>query len=279
MEIYNSTQLLNRKIRLHKEKGFTTGFVATMGALHRGHLSLLDCCKKDNDLSIVSIFVNPTQFNDPDDLKRYPRTLDKDLELLKQQGCDIVFCPSEQEIYPEPDNRVFDLGSIGSVMEAVHRPGHFNGVAQVVTRLFDITTPDRAYFGIKDFQQIAVIKKVSLDMLYNIEIVVCPTVREDDGLAMSSRNALLTPEQRKAAASISDALFEAKSLVHDHQAEWIKQFVIDRINSNPLLQVEYFEIVDEVDLQPVNDFSKPAYGCIAVRIGKIRLIDNVCFSL
>ena len=277
MEIYNSAQLLNRKIRLYKEKGVTTGFVPTMGALHKGHLSLLDCCKKDNGLSIVSIFVNPTQFNDPDDLKRYPRTLDKDLELLKQQGCDIVFCPSEKEIYPEPDNRVFDLGGTGSVMEAVHRPGHFNGVAQVVTRLFDITMPHRAYFGIKDFQQVAVIKKVCRDLLYNIEIVVCPTVREDDGLAMSSRNALLDPEQRKAAALISTALFKAKSLFHNHQVEWISQFVTDSINSNPLLQVEYFEIVDEDTLQPVHDFSKPAYGCIAVRVGKVRLIDNVCF--
>lgn len=279
MEIYTSADLLERKVGLHKKEGNTIGFVPTMGALHSGHLSLLECCRADNDVSVVSIFVNPTQFNDPEDLRRYPRTIEKDLELLKENGCDMVFCPGEKEIYPAPDTRVFELGALETVMEAVHRPGHFNGVAQVVTRLFDIVKPHRAYFGIKDFQQVAVIKKVTRDLNYNIDIVVCPIIREHDGLAMSSRNVLLSAEQRKAAAGISAALFEAKTLAGRMTAERIKKFVTQKVESHDELEVEYFEIVDEESLQPVTELKSSAVGCIAVRAGKVRLIDNVYFSL
>jgi len=279
MEIYNSAGLLNKKVSSYKENGMMVGFVPTMGALHKGHLSLLDYCISENDISVTSIFVNPTQFNDPDDLKKYPRNLDRDLDLLSQNKCDIAFCPDEKEIYPEPDTRVFDLGMLGDTMEALHRPGHFNGVAQVVTRLFDIVDPDRVYFGIKDFQQVAIVRKVVRDLGYKISIVVCPIVREKDGLAMSSRNVLLDPVQRMIATSISKMLFEAQSLAPVKTVEWIKNHVISVLNCQPQMKVEYFEIVDEDTLMPVNDFRKPAVGCIAVKLGKVRLIDNIYFSL
>lgn len=278
MEIYSGADLLERRVCSFNEGGITVGLVPTMGALHMGHISLLDCCKRDNDVSIVSIFVNPTQFNDPEDLKKYPRNLEKDIDLLNQCGCDIVFCPTEKEIYPEPDTRIFDLGKIGEVMEGMYRPGHFNGVVQVVTRLFDIVKPRKAYFGIKDFQQVAVIKKVTYDLNYNIDIVECPVVREEDGLAMSSRNLLLDPRQRAAAAAIPAALFRAKALFRGKSVQWIKDYVKDTVDSKAGLKTEYFEIVDEETLQSADDFSKPAVGCIAVKVGKVRLIDNVYFS-
>ncbi|MDR0712082.1 MAG: pantoate--beta-alanine ligase [Prevotellaceae bacterium] len=264
---------------LLEEKGVrkTTGFVPTMGALHRGHLALVERCKKECGTAVVSIFVNPTQFNDRGDLERYPRTLDADVALLQTGGCDVVFAPEEREIYPEPDTRVFSFGQLEKVMEGEHRPGHFNGVAQVVSRLFDIVKPDYAYFGEKDFQQLAIVGEMVRQLGLPVTIVRCPIVREADGLAISSRNTLLTPEQRAAAPLIAKTLFAAVDMVCSVDLPALKKFVADSINANEYLKVEYFEVVCVRTLQPVasldDDCAKQA--CIAVHAGKIRLIDNV----
>lgn len=280
METIHRADLLSRRINSHKKAGKTIGFVPTMGALHQGHLSLLHCCQSRNGVSVVSIFVNPTQFNDPNDLASYPRTLEKDLEMLQKEKCDLAFCPDEKEIYPEQAVRTFDFGGLDQIMEGLHRPGHFHGVAQVVLRLFDIVTPDRVYFGLKDFQQVAIIRKIVNDFDYPVEIVTCPTVREDNGLALSSRNVLLSPEQRKMATNIPRTLNEARELITSLSIEEIKVFVINKLNRSPFLNVEYFEIVDENTLMPVKDPSQKGrkIGCIAVKVGEVRLIDNIYFS-
>jgi pantoate--beta-alanine ligase len=261
-----------------KMQGKTIGLVPTMGALHMGHVSLLDHCKRENDISIVSIFVNPTQFNDPKDLKRYPRNEEKDLALLKNASCDIVFIPHLTTVYPEPDQRIFEFGNLDKIMEGRFRPGHFNGVAQVVSRLFQIIEPDRAYFGEKDLQQLAIIKEMTRKLKLPVEIRACPTLRENDGLAMSSRNVFLSSEQRKNASLISRTLQKALEKT-DMEIEELKKWVTETINSDPFMEVEYFEIVAGNDLQPLSRWypGQQAAGCIAVRIGEIRLIDNVFF--
>ncbi|MDE7373783.1 MAG: pantoate--beta-alanine ligase, partial [Odoribacter sp.] len=202
MQVFNTKNELANRIAGLKKEGKVIGFVPTMGALHEGHLSLVKASKKNSDITVVSIFVNPTQFNDPEDLKRYPRTLEQDIRLLETVDCDIVFAPSVEEIYPEPDTRKFDFGYLESVMEGAKRPGHFNGVGQVVSRLFDIVSPDKAFFGMKDFQQVAIIKYMVKQLKYNIEIIPCPIVREESGLAKSSRNTLLDEEHKKTAPHI-----------------------------------------------------------------------------
>jgi pantoate--beta-alanine ligase len=258
----------------------TIGFVPTMGALHQGHISLVENAVKENDLVVVSIFVNPTQFNNKSDLEHYPRNLDKDLKLLEKTGCHIVFAPDVNEIYPEPDTRKFNFGKLESVMEGKHRPGHFNGVALVVSKLFDLVQPNKAYFGLKDFQQLAVIKNMVNQLNLSVEIVPCAIVREKSGLAMSSRNELLTPEERRNAAAISETLFRAKELSGEKSVHQIKKWVVENINKNPNLTVEYFEIVDDVQLQPVNNWDEKntKVGCVAVYCGNVRLIDNVVFN-
>jgi pantoate--beta-alanine ligase len=254
------------------------GLVPTMGALHMGHVSLLEHCRRENDISIVSIFVNPTQFNDPKDLKRYPRNEEKDLEVLKKANCDIVFIPGLKTVYPEPDKRFFEFGNLDKVMEGRFRPGHFNGVAQVVSRLFQIIEPDKAYFGEKDLQQLAIIKEMTRMLGLPVKIRACPTLREDDGLAMSSRNVFLNSEQRKNAALIRKTLNEAIEKT-DMEVEELKKWVTVTINSTYGLEVEYFEVVAVNDLQPLRQLypGQQAAGCIAVRIGEIRLIDNIFF--
>jgi pantoate--beta-alanine ligase len=268
-------ELLNQ----HRGQNLTIGFVPTMGALHEGHLSLVKQAVKENDIVVVSIFVNPTQFNDPGDLKRYPRTLEKDMTLLSGLKCDYIFAPEVEEIYPEPDTRKFNFGILETVMEGRFRPGHFNGVAQVVSKLFDIVMPDSAYFGLKDFQQLAVIKEMVAQSGYKIKIVPCEIVREPDGLAMSSRNALLKPEFRKAVPIIRQKLLSAKGLRDKLSVEELRKWVINEIESKSELKVEYFEIVDDTRLQPVNSWKEPfeKVGCIAVYAGEIRLIDNIIF--
>jgi len=258
----------------------TVGFVPTMGALHRGHISLVKAARRKCDVVVASVFVNPTQFNDSRDLQTYPRMLDHDLNELEKAGTDIVFVPSAEEIYPEPDERVFDFGSIGKVMEGSSRPGHFNGVAQVVSRLFDIVRPDKAYFGEKDFQQVAVIKEMVRQLDYNIEIVSCPIIREEDGLAMSSRNMLLEPEYRKAAPLIYKTLREAVAMKEKESPEEIKSRVISTINKSPYLKVLYFSIVNADSLLEVTSWREgcPVQGCIAVQAGRVRLIDNIRFQ-
>jgi len=253
------------------------GFVPTMGALHEGHLSLVRRAAAENDTVVVSIFVNPTQFNDPEDLRRYPRTLDTDMELLRGTGADYVFTPSVEEIYPEPDTRTFDFGVLDKVMEGATRPGHFNGVAQVVSRLFGMVKPHSAYFGQKDFQQLAVIRELVRQERSDIRIVECPIVREEDGLAMSSRNALLTPECRKAAPQIYRALSMARELKGTMSVAALEKQVTDEINKDPLLKVVYFRIVDRDTLTEASDWSdgRGKQGCVAVMAGNVRLIDNV----
>lgn len=279
MEVFHQRREMNQQMLILKKKGNSIGFVPTMGALHAGHISLLNYAKKQNDIVVASIFVNPTQFNNKEDLINYPRTLDADLELLKKEGCNIVFAPGEKEMYPEPDLRVFSFGNLDKVMEGKYRPGHFNGVAQIVTKLFDIVMPDRAYFGMKDFQQLAIIKKLVADYQYPVEIVACPTVREPDGLALSSRNKRLSDDERKHATLISKTLFWAQQAASSMTISDLKQAVITTINNDPFLIVEYFEIVNEQTLQPVKTWHDTGgkVGCIAVHVGKVRLIDNINF--
>lgn len=270
-----------------KESGLTpTGFVPTMGALHEGHLSLVKTAVVQCPLVVVSIFVNPTQFNDKNDLKNYPRDLDKDLDLLDKilRENDIVFSPTVEEIYPVEDKRVFSFGNLDMVMEAQHRPGHFNGVGQVVSRLFDIVNPDIAIFGQKDFQQLAVIKELVRQTNDKVKIIGHPIIRENDGLAMSSRNMLLEPEIRKNASIIFRTISAASEMIGYHDIPEIKTFVKKMINNVPGFEVEYFDIADDTELSPVslkNEMKKDKryFGCIAVRAGKIRLIDNIEFGL
>ena len=262
------------------------GFVPTMGALHYGHLSLVKCAIAQCPLVVVSIFVNPTQFNDKTDLKNYPRTLESDLSLLEKtlRESDIVFTPDINEIYPEEDKREFRFGNLDNVMEALHRPGHFNGVAQVVSRFFEIVKPDIAIFGMKDFQQLAVLKELVKQTGNKVKIIGHPVVREKDGLAMSSRNSLLEPEIRKRAAIIYNTILNAVEMIDEHDIPEIKNFVETTIGKAPGFKVEYFEIADDEELIPVkkkNEMKKGKryYGCIAVKAGKIRLIDNIEFGL
>lgn len=280
MEVLTKNSTIKKVLSEHRTKGMSIGFVPTMGALHKGHISLVDKAVNENDIVIVSIFVNPTQFNDKSDLKNYPRTLDSDIRLLEKSGVHYIYAPSEQEIYPEPDTRVFEFGLLDKVMEGEHRPGHFNGVAQVVSRLFDIIEPDRAYFGQKDFQQLAIIRQLTKMLNLKIEIIPCPIVRESDGLAMSSRNLLLEPSIRASAPLIFKTLSEARNKVNDFSVKELISWVVRSINQDTNLNVEYFSLVDSITLQPIVSWSDSAsiIGCIAVKAGSVRLIDNAFFK-
>ncbi len=253
------------------------GFVPTMGALHQGHISLVEESIKTCDITVVSIFVNPTQFNNPNDLKSYPRTLENDCALLEKIGVDIVFAPTIEDIYPTPDNRVFDFEGIDKFGEGPRRPGHFNGVAQVVTRLFDIVEPKYAFFGEKDFQQLAIIRYFAERLNYKINIVGCPTLRESDGLAMSSRNLLLTPEQRGAAPHIYETLCKARTYMEQMSPSEVIEKLTQEINSNPHLETEYIEIIDSKTLSPVKDWkdSEQIRVWCAIFALPVRLIDNI----
>ena len=268
---------LQDRIRELRKTGRSIGFVPTMGALHEGHLSLVEQCLKKGDLCVTSIYVNPTQFNDKNDLRNYPRDPDRDCSMLQKAGCAIAFLPSDEEMYPEPDTREFSFGEMGNVMEGKHRPGHFNGVAQIVTRLFDAVGADRAYFGMKDFQQLAIIRKLVADLNYPIEIIGCPIVRETDGLAMSSRNQLLGNEYRREAPLIYHCLKEVRSRIKNSSVPEIKAYVENTFKNHPLLQLEYFEIVESDSLHPITNITskKRLSACIAVFAGNVRLIDNV----
>ncbi|HJX70529.1 MAG TPA: pantoate--beta-alanine ligase [Bacteroidales bacterium] len=278
MEVFEHIAPLQERIRDYRSGGSSAGFVPTMGALHAGHVSLVRCSKKQNNITVVSIFVNPTQFNNKEDLIRYPRPLENDLKILQNEDCDIVFLPEEKEIYPRPDNRTFDFAGLDAMMEGKFRPGHFNGVARVVTRLFEIVKPDRAYFGYKDFQQLVIIRHVTNMLKIPVEIVSCPIVREKDSLAMSSRNVRLSDSERKVASEISHVLFDVRdSYRRFSSVEAVKEHVFHWLSGFPQLQVEYFEMVDEKTLQPVSGLRSSAgiVCCIAVWVGKVRLIDNV----
>lgn len=277
MEIIRTVEQLKNRLSEEKVLGHTLGLVPTMGALHAGHISLIDKARKENDIIVVSVFVNPTQFNNPEDLRTYPRTENADCEKLNQSGVDYAFIPSVEDIYPEPDTRVFDLGAVADVMEGPMRPGHFNGVAQIVSKLFSIVKPHRAYFGEKDFQQIAVIRRMVELEAFNIDIIACPIKREEDGLAMSSRNVRLTTEQRAIAPIIYHTLSNSQQYAANHNVEDTKKYVIDTLNAIKQLSVEYFEIVNASTMQPIKcwDDTEIAVGCITVYCGEVRLIDNI----
>lgn len=277
MKVVTTKKELISFINDFRKKGKTIGLVPTMGALHEGHLSLVRECKKNTDITVVSIFVNPTQFNDPEDLKRYPRTPEQDISLLNTVDCDLVFLPTVEEIYPEKDIRKFNFGYLENIMEGARRPGHFNGVGQVVSRLFDIVTPDKAFFGMKDFQQIAIIKNMVQQLNYKIDIVSCPIIREASGLALSSRNMLLDEEHKKNAPHIYATLKKARNLVAQMSVDDLKKWITDQIDSNPYLKTEYVEIVDNTTLQIIQNWNEKndKVVCVAVHAGKIRLIDNI----
>ena len=275
METITNSEELRRALGSRDRAG--SGFVPTMGALHAGHRSLVERARRECATVVVSVFVNPTQFNDKTDLKNYPRTPEADLRLLEEVGADYVFMPSVEEVYPEPDTRTFDFGMIDKVMEGATRPGHFNGVAQVVSRLFDLVKPAKAYFGEKDFQQIAVIREMVRQLRIPVEIIPCPIVRGEDGLALSSRNTLLDTDHRTAAPYIYKVLKAAVEKSHQTTPDQLAAWVTAQVESNPLLKVIYFQVVDAATMQQVRTWEEsPAIqGCIAVQAGDIRLIDNI----
>ena len=275
METITISEELRRALGSRDRSGI--GFVPTMGALHAGHRSLVERARRECATVVVSVFVNPTQFNDKTDLKNYPRTPEADLRLLEEVGADYVFMPSVEEVYPEPDTRTFDFGMIDKVMEGATRPGHFNGVAQVVSRLFDLVKPAKAYFGEKDFQQIAVIREMVRQLRIPVEIIPCPIVRGEDGLALSSRNTLLDTDHRTAAPYIYKVLKAAVEKSHQTTPDQLAAWVTAQVESNPLLKVIYFQVVDAATMQQVRTWEEsPAIqGCIAVQAGDIRLIDNI----
>lgn len=280
MEIIRTVAELKAKLDDARSRG-TIGLVPTMGALHAGHLSLIERARRENDTVVVSVFVNPTQFNNPTDLATYPRTEEADAALLSSAGVDYAFIPSVDEVYPEPDTRVFYLGPVAEVMEGAMRPGHFNGVAQVVSKLFRFTEPTRAYFGEKDFQQIAVIRRMAeLEGFDSLEIIDCPIKREADGLALSSRNVRLTPEQRSIAPVIALTLRASIIKARTASLAETRQWVVDAINAYPFMQVEYYEIVDALTMQPITEWTDSTHpvGCITVFCGDVRLIDNIKYE-
>jgi len=280
MEIIRTVNLLRSKLDADRAAGKSIGLVPTMGALHEGHLSLIERARKENDVVVVSVFVNPTQFNNPDDLRTYPRTEDADARLLEAAGVDYALMPEVKEMYPEEDTRVFDLGEVATVMEGAMRPGHFNGVCQIVSKLFEIVCPTRAYFGEKDFQQIAVIRKM-VDLLgLSLEIVDCPIRRADDGLALSSRNVRLTPEQRAVAPEIHRILSESVEFAKSHTPEETRDHTVDALNAVPFMEVEYYQIVHPRTLRQISswDDAEAPVGCITVYCGDVRLIDNIRYE-
>ena len=282
MKIFDNIVDLQNELFYLRKANKKIGLVPTMGALHQGHASLVKQCVADNDITIVSVFLNPTQFNDPKDLERYPRTFEEDCKILNEVGADIVFAPTPKEMYPTPDNRHFEFPPTSTVMEGAKRPGHFNGVCQVVSRLFYITKPHNAYFGEKDWQQICVIKQLVKFLNLDINIIECPIIREESGLAMSSRNALLTSEERAIAANIYRILKESVTKKDSLSVDELQQEVINSINAIDQLEVEYFEIVDGNTLETVHSWNDSPYivGCITVYCGAtpIRLIDHIKYK-
>lgn len=282
MKVFHKIVDLQNVLFDDRKAGKKIGLVPTMGALHEGHASLVCRSVSDNDITVVSVFVNPTQFNDKNDLTNYPRNLGADCQLLESCKADYVFAPEVDEMYPVPDTRKFEYPPVSTVMEGAHRPGHFNGVCQVVSRLFYIVRPDRAYFGEKDWQQIAVVKAMVRHLALNVDIIECPIVRDADGLAMSSRNTLLTPEERAIAPRIYMMLKDSIGYAKTHSLAETHDYVVDGINATDGLKVEYFSIVDGNTLQEVDEWENAKYivGCITVFCGKtpIRLIDHIKYK-
>ena len=280
MKVFNTVKELKNELAGYRAEGKTIGLVPTMGALHDGHLSLVKRAKQECDIVVVSDFVNPIQFNNQHDLETYPRTLDEDVEKLRGVDCDYVFAPSVEEMYPTPSTDKYSFGILEEVMEGPRRPGHFSGVAVVVRRLFDIVEPQKAFFGEKDFQQLAIIKNLVQQINYDIEIVPCPIVRADDGLALSSRNKRLSPENRAKAPKIHATLSAATEKMNSMSVDEVKQWVMDVFTQDPAFEPEYFEIVEDVTLQPVAswDEAEGIVVCIAVWMDDVRLIDIIRFK-
>ncbi len=278
MNVIRTVKDLRMAIADAKSKGAVVGLVPTMGALHAGHVSLIDRARRECDFVVVSDFVNPTQFNNAEDLRTYPRTEEADCDKMSKAGVDVAFIPSVEEIYPEPDTRVLDLGAVAEVMEGAMRPGHFNGVAQIVSKLFALVEPDKAYFGEKDFQQIAVIRRMVELEGFKIDIVDCPILREADGLAMSSRNVRLDAAHRAIAPTIHKVLLSSVDYAKDHTVGETERYVTEAINATEGLETEYYQIVDALTMQAVDASAKPGdgmVGCVTVYCGGVRLIDNI----
>ena len=277
MKVFNFIVDIQRFVEEKRNEGLKIGFVPTMGALHEGHLSLINRAKKDNDIVVCSVFVNPIQFNNPTDLEKYPRTPEKDIEKLEQAGCDAVFMPSAEEMYPEKVSDHYDFGDLERVMEGACRPGHFNGVAIVVRKLFEIVNPDKAYFGEKDFQQLAIIKKMVQNLNMNLEIVPCPIIRENDGLAMSSRNVRLNETERAIAPKIFATLNDAISKKVSMTPAEMKEYTLAKYAEIKEFEVEYVEITDETNLKSLENWNECDHARIfvALQLGPVRLIDNV----
>ena len=277
MQIIKTRKELRSQVDACKRQHKSVGLVPTMGALHEGHASLVRKSVMQNDVTFVSVFVNPTQFNNKEDLEKYPRDLNRDAELLASLNADFVFAPVPEEMYtPDEMNTTFqfDFGGLDEVMEGKMRPGHFNGVVQVVSKLFRLVEPDRAYFGEKDYQQLAIIRRMVEVMQFKVEIIGCPIVREESGLALSSRNERLSPAEKRTAVNISHILFESRQLTASQSVRQVENWVVEQINRIEGLTVEYYEIVDQTTLQPASDFSH-AIGCVTVYCGPVRLIDNI----
>ena len=280
MQIIKTKAELQQCVAACKRQNKSIGLVPTMGALHEGHASLIKRSVSENEVTFVSVFVNPTQFNNKEDLEKYPRNLNRDAELLASIKADFIFAPEPEEMYtPEEMNTrfQFDFGGLDRVMEGKMRPGHFNGVVQVVSKLFQLVQPDKAYFGEKDFQQLAIIRRMVSVMHFDLQIIGCPIVREDSGLALSSRNERLSPDEKQTAVNISRILFQSREYALTHSVAQTQQWVVDSINAVEGLEVEYYEIVDQTTLLPVTDFSH-AIGCVTVYCGPVRLIDNIKYN-
>ncbi len=279
MELIKTRSELRIYLNSARKKGSKIGFVPTMGALHPGHISLIERAKSENNIVVCSIFVNPTQFNNPADLERYPKTPEKDQKMLIEAGCDLLFLPNIDEMYPpgDPQTPVLNLGKLDQVMEGKHRPGHFQGVIQIVSRLFDVVEPDRSYFGQKDFQQLAVIREMVRKLGYHVQVIGCPIIRGKNGLAMSSRNILLSPHERERAAGIYVTLLEVKKLSSTTPVKELLDLAVERLASIEGLSCEYFEIADSSTLLSVNSMNDAdsVIACVAVWMGKVRLIDNI----
>ena len=280
MKVVHTIKNLQTELSALKAQGKKVGLVPTMGALHAGHASLVKRSVSENEVTVVSIFVNPTQFNDKDDLEKYPRTVEADCRLLESCGATFAFIPSVEEMYPAPDTRKFSYPPLDTVMEGACRPGHFNGVCQIVSKLFEAVMPNRAYFGEKDFQQLAIIRRMVRDLNFPLEIVACPIVREADGLALSSRNKRLSLKEHDVALHISQTLFKSRAFASAHSVDETREMVEKEISGTQGLRLEYFQIVDGDTLQPISDWAETTYavGCIAVYCGDVRLIDNIKYD-
>jgi len=281
MLIVDTVEMLKTEIANARQSGKSIGFVPTMGALHAGHIALVDRSVAENDFTVVSIFVNPTQFNNATDLEKYPRTVEADARLLEKAGCNLIFVPTIEAIYTDEEQKTrfeFDFEGLDTVMEGKFRPGHFNGVVQIVSKLFQLVQPHRSYFGEKDFQQLAIIHLMTRKMGFDIEIIDCPIVREPSGLAMSSRNERLTSEQRAIAAGISAVLFRSRDLTEKMTPAELTHWVETEIGKIEGLNLEYFEIAGAATLQTANNWNSPTVGCIAVFCGEVRLIDNIRYN-